>query len=189
MFYSVNQRCYLTSSIRDFYHFDDTKDNQRFFLIARPRRVILKDVVCFPDPPSFPFWPPPPPTLNPRAPAVYAPASSVLRLQLRRQSCWCSCWQMCWSGRRYTRPGGSCGRRRLAGSVLASDDAEFTSARKWKIWQRAWKSNLGTLPSKLNEAGHWHPAGFDTWPCLRVCVYRLTVSIEPRNRSDIFTWQ
>lgn len=33
MFYSVNQRCYLTlkSSIRNFYHFDDTKDNQRFF--------------------------------------------------------------------------------------------------------------------------------------------------------------
>lgn len=47
MFYSVNQRCYLTqSSIRNFYHFDDTKDNQRFFLIARPPRVVLKKICC-----------------------------------------------------------------------------------------------------------------------------------------------
>lgn len=39
-----------SSSICDFYHFDDTKDNQRFFLIARPLWVVLKDVVCLPSP-------------------------------------------------------------------------------------------------------------------------------------------
>lgn len=39
-----------SSSICDFYHFDDTKDNQRFFLIARPLWVMFKDVVCLPSP-------------------------------------------------------------------------------------------------------------------------------------------
>lgn len=83
-----------SSSIRDFYHFDDTKDNQRFFLIARPLWVVLKDVVCLPLPPisslslplsSFllPFLSLPP-ALNPCTPAMRALASSVLWLQLHR---------------------------------------------------------------------------------------------------------
>lgn len=75
-FPSVNQRCYLTQvpyviSIT----FDDTKDNQRFFLIARPLWVVFKAVWCmWPLPPFyFPLcfcsWPvllpfPEPPTCN-----------------------------------------------------------------------------------------------------------------------------
>lgn len=79
-----------SSSIRDFYHFDDTKDNQRFFLIARPLWVVLKDVVCLPSPISSLFLPrllsflPLPPALNPCTPAMRALASSVLWLQLHR---------------------------------------------------------------------------------------------------------
>lgn len=49
-----------SSSIRDFYHFDDTKDNQRFFLIARPLWVVFKDVMYVSPPPiSCLFFPSP----------------------------------------------------------------------------------------------------------------------------------
>lgn len=82
-----------SSSIRDFYHFDDTKDNQRFFLIARPLWVVFKDVMYVSPPPYllslFPFsflllFLPLPPALNPCTPAMRALASSVLWLQLHR---------------------------------------------------------------------------------------------------------
>lgn len=69
-----------SSSIRDFYHFDDTKDNQRFFLIARPLWVVLKDVVCLPSPISslclslssslLPFLSPPPTCTQPMQPLL-----------------------------------------------------------------------------------------------------------------------
>lgn len=90
MFYSVNQRCYLTQVPCDLYHFDDTKENQRFFPIARPLWVVMKRQcdVCAP-PPFFCLLSfllksfllllcPLQPTIKPCTPAMHAPASSAL---------------------------------------------------------------------------------------------------------------
>lgn len=72
-----------SSSIRDFYHFDDTKDNQRFFLIARPLSGVKR--CCMSPLPPSPLSSPSP-FFYPLAPShlhsSHAPLLCVLLLHL-----------------------------------------------------------------------------------------------------------